>query len=76
MLMKNKLNLNYRQALNNGWSCGDMTKTRKYVSRKIDPYNQPVKIAGGYRKGQYYVELPYWSSSRYSIRLYLIAPMI
>jgi hypothetical protein len=75
MKMKTKT-LTYRDVINKGWTVSDTSKTRKYISRKIDPYNQPVMIAAGRRKNQYYVEIPYWSSTRYSMRVYLRPPQV
>lgn len=63
--------MTYIEALNNGYKTLDMKLFRGYISRKINKDNQPVKKAGGNRKGQYYIEIPNWNSTRYSYRLYL-----
>lgn len=64
--------MTYLEAINQGYKNGDTTFFRGYVSRKINVAAQPVKIAEGNRKGQLYVELPYYSSSQYSLRQYLV----
>ena len=66
--------LSYKQAIKNGWQIADERSQRKYVSRKVNLENQPVLAAGGHRKGEFYVEVPSWQSSRYSIRRYLTPP--
>lgn len=53
----------------------DTTLERGYVSRKKDieiPYEDHVLcLAGGRRKGQYFIYLPCFYSSRYCHRAYL-----
>lgn len=63
--------MTYEQALNAGYRVTDIKWQRKYISRKADIMEQPVKLAEGNRKGQAYVELPSWQSSQYSLRAYL-----
>ena len=50
---------------------GGMTYQRGYVSRKTDIGNQIVHIAGGKRKGDPYILVPCFTSSRYCFRHYL-----
>lgn len=64
--------MTYFEAIENGYTNGEQAYHRGYISRRIDQSSQPVKIAGGSRKGQLYVELPCWQSSQYIIRQYLI----
>ena len=66
--------MTYKQALAQGYRKIDTAYQRKYVSRKVRIDDQPVIPAGGTRKGQFYVEIPNWSSTQYSIRQYLVAP--
>ena len=63
--------MTYKDAIRKGYRNADSRFHRGYVSRKIDPEKQEVKAAGGSRKGQLYVELPSWKSTRYFIRQYL-----
>lgn len=64
--------MTYIEALKEGYKIIDRKLFRGYVSRKIDTDKQPLKEAKGFRKGQFYVELPCYSSSRYSYRVYLV----
>lgn len=66
--------MTYADALTQGYTLTDQTYFRGYVSRRVDPSKQPIKIAGGTRSGELFVELPYWHSTTYSIRQYLRAP--
>lgn len=63
--------MTYWEALNSGYRVSCIKWQRKYVSRKVDIMDQPVKFAGGSRKGQPYIELPSWQSTQYSLRAYL-----
>ena len=63
--------MTYADALAAGYKESDITWERNYVSRRCNPMEQPVKIAGGNRKGQLYVSLPAWKSSYYCYRQYL-----
>lgn len=63
--------MTYDEALKAGYRDGVQRYFRDYVSRKVDIGKQPVKTAGGRRKGQLYVELPCFLSSQYAIRQYL-----
>lgn len=60
-----------KEAISDGYTLADQAYFRGYVSRKVEADNQPVKVAGGRRKGDLYVELPCFHSSTYSIRQYL-----
>lgn len=60
--------------INLGYTLGRTTYARGYVSRKTDVKAQHVHTAGGNCKGQLYVDVPCWNSSRYHLRQYLIAP--
>ena len=58
-------------ALDQGYRMSDTTFQRGYISRKINMYDQPVKVAGGSRRGQLYIEAPCSTSTQYSYRIYL-----
>lgn len=60
-----------QDAIYQGYKLGENKYFRGYVSRKIDIYKQPVKVAGGNRKGQLYIEAPNFGSTRFSLRIYL-----
>lgn len=63
--------MTYKQALENGYKNADIKLESGYVSRKVNPENQVVKIAGGKRKGQLYVLLANYQSNRFCYRQYL-----
>lgn len=71
--MKNIPNT-YAEAKAMGYKDGDLVLTKGYVSRKSIIDNLPVEEAGSSRRGQLYVKLPNWRSTRYCFRQYLIAP--
>lgn len=58
-------------ALDQGYRIADQMYQRGYISRKINMYDQPVKVAGGSRRGQLYIEAPCSTSTQYSCRIYL-----
>lgn len=60
-----------KEAVDNGYVIAEKTHARGYISRRLKPENQPVKIAGGSRKGQLFVELPSFDSTTYHYRCYL-----
>lgn len=64
--------MTYAEAKNNGYKPADQAYFRGYVSRKVNADYQIVKVAGGSRNGQLYVELPCWDSTNYAIRQYLV----
>lgn len=64
-------NYKYQDAINSGYRPADATYQRGYISRRADPMQQPVHVAGGHRKGQLYVLLPTNKSTQYCIRQYL-----
>jgi len=64
--------MNVREALESGYTVGDVKYFQGYVSRKVVVMDQPVLTAGGYRKGQLYYECPNYNSTRYSLRVYLV----
>ena len=64
--------MTYGEALNAGYRDGDVTFQRGYVSRRVSVLDQPVKEAGGNRKGQLYVLLPNYRSTNYCYRQYLV----
>lgn len=66
--------MTYQEALNEGYVWAETSIRRGYVSRKIDIYSQPVKEAGGRKKGRLYVDFPSWRSTGYHTRQYLIKP--
>lgn len=61
-----------KQALESGYTLGDTRLHMGYVSRRVNPDEQPVMVAGGSRRGELYVELPNWKSTNYYIRQYLV----
>lgn len=63
-----------RDALAQGYTMGEATWTRGYVSRRADPLDAPVHIAGGSRAGQLYVLEASYNSTTYCLRRYLIPP--
>lgn len=63
--------MTYKEAREAGYIDGDMKYTAGYISRKTNIDNQPVKVAGGSRKGQLYILVPCWHSTTYCFRLYL-----
>lgn len=63
--------MTYMDAIKAGYKDGDTTCQRGYISRRADPDAQPVRVAGGSRKGQLYVLLPCYCSTQYYIRQYL-----
>lgn len=60
-----------REALDMGYRISDMMYQRGYISRKVNMDEQPVKVAGGIRRGQLYVDAPCETSTQYSFRYYL-----
>lgn len=67
--------MTYNDAINAGYRPADVTWARGYVSRKASPMEaREAREAGGSRKGQLYVLLPAWTSTRYCKRLYLVPP--
>lgn len=62
----------YMDAINQGYTFVFHSFQRGYVSRKAKIADLPVKIAGGKRKGMLYVCMPYWESTRYCVRSYLV----
>ena len=71
MLMKGCVIMTLNEMIDNGYELADMQKTMGYVSRKCDIGTQEVYMAGGSRKGEYYILEPSYSSSRYCYRHYL-----
>ena len=63
--------MTYKQSISAGYKNADTKYQRGYISRKIDPDNQPVLTAKGNRRGQKYVLLPCYHSTQYCIRQYL-----
>ena len=66
---------NYGEAIKKGWIVYDYKLEAGYISRKSDINSLPIYQAQGYRKGEYYVLVPSWDSSRYCIREYIKAPV-
>ena len=65
----------YGEALRVGWVRTSTAYERGYISRKINPAEQELWIAGGNSNGLVYVRLPNWRSTQYGvIRQYLRAP--
>lgn len=66
--------MTYGEALEQGYTDAECSFRRGYISRKVDIYKQPVKEAGGRKKGRLYVEFPHYGSSGLYIRQYLNKP--
>ncbi len=49
----------------------DHRYARGYISRRINPKDVVVQLAGGRRYGELYIELPNWNNTRYAHRVYL-----
>lgn len=64
--------MTYGEALDMGYRMGDIKYQRGYVSRRVDVLEQPVKEAGGSRKGELYVLIPNRYSTNYCYRQYLV----
>lgn len=64
-----------KEAIANGYMITEKRLARGYISRRVNPAYQPVKIAGGSRKGQLFVELPNFESTTYHYRCYLTKPI-
>ena len=63
-----------RDALALGYSLGEATWTRGYISRRANPLDARVHVAGGSRAGQLYVLEASYNSTTYCLRRYLISP--
>lgn len=62
----------YYDAISAGYKDYDVRWQRGYVKRRHwNLHDAPIHVAGGKRKGQLYVLMPSWKSSRYCYRLYL-----
>lgn len=64
-----------KDAYDDGYRITETKHVRGYLSRKVCEMDQPVKVAGGIRKGQLYVELPCYTSATYHYRCYLTKPI-
>lgn len=61
-----------REALDEGYKLNNMTYQRGYVTRKPrKPEEIWVKTAGGTRKGELYILMPCFTSTRFCYRVYL-----
>lgn len=67
----NALPKTYGEALRAGYIESSLRWERGYVSRQSLLDTLPIKVAGGKRKGQIYVSLPVYTSSRFCYRQYL-----
>lgn len=63
-----------QDALEAGYTYGDLKFFRGYRSRLIVASEQTVLIAQGTRSGELFVELPSYRSTRYFVRQYLVPP--
>lgn len=63
--------LTLSEALQSGWTENGMVFQYGYVSRKVQPENQPCYYGQGTRRGQLFVLLPNYKHTRYCYRLYL-----
>lgn len=66
--------MTFREALSAGWTLAGSSWSRGYISRKVDPMEQPLHRGGGTKAGLWYVALPSANSSRYYVRQYLKPP--
>lgn len=64
--------MTYQDAIKAGYKPGSTKYQRGYISRRAVAEMQPVRTAGGRRKGQLYALFPCYTSTRYCIRQYLI----
>ena len=69
-----KYHPNFRNMLHLGFEVNDAEWTQGYVSRKADPLEALAFVAGGSRKGQIFVEMPCYFSTKYCFRQYFTAP--
>lgn len=63
--------MSFKEAISNGYQMGSTSFQRGYISRKTNTNDQPVKVAGGNRRGELYILLPNYDSTKYCIRQYL-----
>lgn len=67
--------MTYGEAVAEGYHDTDITYTRGYLERKTPLDEREVKTVkrsgGGRRKGDLYVEIPCYHSSKYHYRVYL-----
>lgn len=62
----------YKQALEQGYKNGRIAIHKGYTSKKINVYEQPVLVAGGYCAGELYIEINNPLSTNYgTLRQYL-----
>lgn len=59
------------EALQAGYTLADTTLQRGYISTRQAAQDAPVHVAGGNRRGQFYVLLHNPSSTQYRYRQYL-----
>lgn len=72
--MENLMPRTYAEARKLGYKDADKQYQRGYISRKTNLFEQPVLIAGGKRKGQLYILVPCFRTTRYCMRMYLKNP--
>lgn len=63
--------MTFNEAIKNGYTLSDTKLVKGYLSRKVVPALQPVKVAKGKRNGDLYVEIPHYTSTKYYRRFYL-----
>ena len=63
--------MTYKQAIFAGYRDADTKYQRGYISRKVEKNNQTVYTAGGNRRGEKYILLPCYHSTKYCVRQYL-----
>ena len=67
--------MTFREAIDAGWTLSGSSWSRGYVSRKIEPLQQPLQAGRGMRAGLWYVDLPAPNgSTRYHVRQYIKPP--
>lgn len=64
--------MTFAEARKQGYICGDTTYTQGYISRRaFDIDKARIHVAGGSRKGQLFVLIPCYNSTRFCLRQYL-----
>lgn len=63
--------MTFREALTKAYLITEVKTAAGYLSRKTDVYNQELKEGKGKRKGEWYIEVPHFNSTRYHLRVYM-----
>lgn len=62
--------IDYSDAIILGFTTKRISRARGYVSRKIEKCHLPVMVS---KRGELYVDVPAYDSTRYCLRIYLVA---